>query len=182
MNVGLRQAAQIACEAVDATSRKIGATYAIEGKDQPHFKNFLVSLAHLILLPSRGRPPDSLPYLPLELAEADRLWRRRLPFGCSTRFGLEPKTHCTQAYITDAEHKDMFVVLSSLVWVAALATKAGLPTPNGAAWPRLSNKHQKCWMKHHKISRSSSARSRTATKRPFSSCSISEAAMRVSCV
>lgn len=89
-----------------------------------------------VLLAKGGKVPESIPYLPLNMGEDDRFVEAQRAFGFGTRFGTEAVINCMQFYITDANHTGLFVIPSSLVWTAALATDARFTTKSGASWPR----------------------------------------------
>jgi class 3 adenylate cyclase len=92
-----------------------------------------------VLLSSREKGLLEIPELPLKLVEADQFVRAEKAFGFGTRFGTEPIIHCMQSYITDGNHRGDFLLLSSLVWTAALASQSSIETATGAHWPRSSD-------------------------------------------
>ena len=97
-------------------------------------------LLPLVLLSSSGTVPKDIPQLPLNFTEARPFVEAQRSFGFGPRFGTESVVHCLQSYLNDAEHRGDFVVLSSLVWIAAYSMQKKVTTSTGAGWPRQGEK------------------------------------------
>jgi class 3 adenylate cyclase/CHASE2 domain-containing sensor protein len=89
-----------------------------------------------VALSNQQTPPEELPYLPMHFLDDDMFLDGQLAFGFGVREGESPFAYCSQMYITDKEHKGMFVIPSALAWFTAYASGRGFSTTTGANWPR----------------------------------------------
>ena len=125
-------------QAIQKYDRFIGTGLIVKAGEELSMEQEENLMSKVVLSKKSG--DITLPYLPLQIVEANEIVQAQNKFGFANRFGAEATIYCAPMMITNFEQNGDIVIPSSLVWAKALSESRGFLTTNGAGWnPKMPN-------------------------------------------